>query len=886
MQFPAWPESEYLVRVAAGEPLLVAEIVQAMPATDNSRIVHDVIQIAAAVPAEIAAGLVPKVTEGLDSRFGTLIPQAGGELLVHLCRGGHADAATDLAGALLQRLPASPGPAADADDYGYGVILREHVPAWAALAGTAALRLLCRSLAEVTRADAERHGKQPGQDGSPFWRPSISGKAGRPDTDLRDALIDAVRDAAASIAWSRPGGINDVVTELESHRWLIFRRLALDLLSQVAGQACDLVAARLTDAAVVAEWGLGREYLLLARSGAACLDAAHLRRFLTLIDRGPAFATADPAAPQTKAENQEPLVAERVARWQRDRLAAVQQILPPEWDARYQALVAEHGEAPDPTATIPAPFAVRSLGSPITAGELSAMPTSSLVEFLRTWQPPAAPGWPVWSPASLRGAISTVIQNDAASRSADADSFIGLPAVYVGAVINGLWQASAQGSSPDWYKVLQLSAWISRQADDELAGSIASQPQREWREARTDMLRLLMTGLNPGPAPIPPANDEQVWSIIRDSCDDPDPSAEREADRTDEEPAAFWSLALTTVRAQAIRAAITYGLRLRRRSPDTDRTQVHVLLERHLDWHIDPSLAVRSIYGELFPQLAWMDPDWTQRHVQLIFPADPGQRALLDAASDAYLAGATVTRETWLLLAGTYGVMAGRAHPSGQGRAEKFRASYLGAHLITALWHGWPGAESHGGLMRQFYAGVSPEVASELMWLIGNSLRSAQTPDPTLITRLMSFWEFRVTAVRNGADADELKEFGCWFASGHFAATWSLRQLLTALTHADGINAEGAVLSRLADLAPDQIQTSLTALEQIISTITEPWRLGRSRDDIRRIMNTAVGAGPTAVQTATKIVSILLLEHGIDLRDILYGETPADRDPPPQPPEG
>jgi hypothetical protein len=405
------------------------------------------------------------------------------------------------------------------------VILREHVPALVAAAGAPALELLSRSLDEVLRADAERRDSQPGQDGSPLWRPNIDGGESRPESDLRDGLVDAVRDAAASIVRSGQGGVADVVKELESHGWLIFRRVALNLLAQHVGEAGDLVAARLTDAAVSTEWGLEREYLLLARNGAVCLDAPYLRRFLTLVDRGPVVRRA--AAPAASdLVSADPLERDRVARWQLNRLAAVQQVLPPEWDARYQALVTEYGEAPDPAAPFPEAFAVRSFESPVTAGELAAMPTGTLVEFLRTWQAPDN-GWPVLSPASLRGALSTAVQGDAARRSADADSFVGLPADYVGAVINGLWQASANGAALDWDGVLRLAAWINQQAEGELADGGTSALARQWREPRMDMLRLLMAGLSPEPSPISADHDEKVWSIISDSCEDPGPAGSR-----------------------------------------------------------------------------------------------------------------------------------------------------------------------------------------------------------------------------------------------------------------------------------------------------------------------------------------------------------------------
>jgi hypothetical protein len=178
-----------------------------------------------------------------------------------------------------------------ADTYGYAVVVREHLPPLVDAVGVPALRLLCKSLAEAVRSSAERPGHRPGQDGSSFWRPTIDNKTPRPESDLRDALVDAVRDAAASIARLRPAGTKEAVAELESYEWLIFRRLALNLLSQHADAAKGLTAERLADPAVADEIGLGREYLLLARSGARCLDTRRLGQVLSLIDRGPVTAT-------------------------------------------------------------------------------------------------------------------------------------------------------------------------------------------------------------------------------------------------------------------------------------------------------------------------------------------------------------------------------------------------------------------------------------------------------------------------------------------------------------------------------------------------------------------------------------------------------------------
>jgi len=503
VHFPAWSPSQFLARIAALAPDAAAIAALAMAGTDNVRVSHDLIEIAAAVPAPLSSRLVPQVIAAVNGRYRLLVPQNAGALMGHLCRGGQVGPALDLAAALLRDLSAGYGPAATMHSYAYGVILRDHVPGLVTGAGLRALGLVCQALEEIARDDLARTRADHAEDWSPLWRPQIDGRAQRSDTDLRHALVEAVRDGAFSIIESGLASVTDVVAELESHGLVIFRRMALHVLSRHPAQARDLVAQRLTHAAAITDWRIRREYLFLASKGATFLAPSDVRRLLALIDSGPPDAPRS-SSPQAEARPQptDPVDRDRRARWQRDHLAAVQAILPPEWDARYQALVAEFGPAPDPSAPVPEPFAIWASGSPVTAGELAAMSTDALVSFLKAGKAPGDDAGTL-SPGSLRGALSSAIQDDAEHRSAAAASFIGLPAEYVGAVANGLWQALTHGADLDWESVVALSTWISQQASEEIARGQNGETGRWWREPRMDMIRLLIAGLNREPNPIP-----------------------------------------------------------------------------------------------------------------------------------------------------------------------------------------------------------------------------------------------------------------------------------------------------------------------------------------------------------------------------------------------
>jgi hypothetical protein len=142
VQLPTWPESAYLARVGRDDPAMAVDAAVAIPSSDNPRVYHDIVTLALAVPAEQAARLVPTIVDGIRGRFGMLIPQTVGQLVVHLSQGDQPEAGMTLATALLDKLP-SPTVRRTA---GYDRILREHVPTLVRAAGVPALALLAGTL--------------------------------------------------------------------------------------------------------------------------------------------------------------------------------------------------------------------------------------------------------------------------------------------------------------------------------------------------------------------------------------------------------------------------------------------------------------------------------------------------------------------------------------------------------------------------------------------------------------------------------------------------------------------------------------------------------------------------------------------------------------------
>jgi len=99
--FPPWPASRYLSRMAAQAPETVLEVALQIPPTEDVRVHEDLADAALAMPADLAAKLVPKAKKWLESPYQLLLPEKLGTLMGHLAKGGQVKAALDLARSLL-----------------------------------------------------------------------------------------------------------------------------------------------------------------------------------------------------------------------------------------------------------------------------------------------------------------------------------------------------------------------------------------------------------------------------------------------------------------------------------------------------------------------------------------------------------------------------------------------------------------------------------------------------------------------------------------------------------------------------------------------------------------------------------------------------------------
>jgi hypothetical protein len=890
---PDWPALRYLVRVARQDPSLAAEVASDIPATDNQLVNACLVNLALEVPAAQSVKLVPRITGDLADRLRGGFEAEGAEppsaLVLHLVDGGVPEAALRLArvlwgfgaspeedgalsgavGGLRTRIAAS--------DYAESV--RTCLPSLAAGCGPAVLDVVADLLDEAITRTASPSMIESRHDLSTFWRPAVEGRPADIAMDARTALVSAVRDAAAQLV-SAGVGMAEVLRRLDRHDWPIFRRLGLHLLRQFGDGCKQEVAEWLTNPAAISDPYTEREYLLLARDHFATLAAEDRQRVLRLIDQGPDVGPwAASYAAQVGQEPPADQVDRWVAEWTRDRLGAIEPGLPEHKRDSYRQLVRLVGEpAPAGKTRAAARFIREVTGSQGYSG-LAEWNVESVISFLQT-RPPAAPA-PTPDAATIvirsatpgpagpaaahaqhaAGPLASSSVFDLAQElghavracplrySASAGRFAGLAELYVAQVLGGLGAAVDDGADLDWGSTLELCRRVSGTA---AGGEPRRAAQPDGASGRHEMILLLRAGLNHVPPVIPIGERVQVWHLIEASLSEDGSVAAGSGDG----PAAAgdpWA----SERAEALAAAVSYGMWVRRHQRGADLAEVFFCLDRHLDPAVERSLAVRAVYGAEFHRLAQLDDAWAAGAASRIFPPGDAHRELWEAAWDAYLDPLVpITSDACALLSDQYRLAVDSLGASaGTGDGPGRRDVRLGHHLITRYLAGEIslGGAGAGDLIGAFYARASTAVRAEMTRYLGWQLLDPGTrTDADDLSRLTRLWEERLAAASPSADKDELVWFGDWFASGRFDADWSLRQLARVITLTGEAKPDILVLRRLAEIAPSRSQLCLDIIDEWVRQLPDDaWLLSVREEYFGRIL----AAGLASPDAATKAMA-------------------------------
>ncbi len=896
--FPFWPESRYLARMAAipQAQAKVLEIALGIPAAENSRVHDDLADVALALAPELSAKLVAQACEWVRAPYRFLLPHKIGPLIVHLAEGGEGEAALRLARAALALEPDPNGARGNEDSllrpqprprfetFDYERIVASALSPLVKSIGLAAVRLF-RDLLDEYIKRSRRRSDEGDEDYLFGHQPAF--EASRSPNDMASTLICAVRDAAEQLILTDSEQFSAVIGVLRSKKWSSFTRLELHLSRVFAEDGLSVAEEFFQNPERIDLPALQHEAVLLLQSTFSALTPGTQKRVLSWIDEGPPIDLLRGWHEFFQHPATDDNIRSLADDWRRDHLAILQGQLPDAYQQKLDDLRSALG--PGRALEKPATFDYQVFvpRSPKSAEEIAQLGVEEALSFLRTWMP----GTDVFSPTAegLGRNLTTVVTEQPDDFAAVAPKFQDLDPTYVRCFFTGLTEAIKQGKAFAWRPVLDLAEWTvnqPREIPGRTGGPMVADP--DWGWTRGAVIDLLDAGFKDKPGNLAYDHRESVWIILLRLTNDPNPSA---ADESGESFDPF-ALSINSTRGRAFHTLIRYAWWVRgcidgesnaehkEQVTFREMPEVSEVLTTHLNTSREPTLAIRAVYGCCLPSLAALDLDWLQANLTRILPAGSDDPDRFAAAWESFVAYNPPNTALLPLLLPAYQRAVTRLGQPSLVRSPASPEDHLAEHLMVYYWLGKLDFGGQDGLLNSFYAAASDWVRSHAAWFVGRSVggRDDGAP-PEVYARLRKLIELRLGEANAAKSPDnfanELANFGYWFATDKFDEPWALNTLLAVLKLTKKAQSEMEVVKRLVELCPRYPMECVSCLRLMIEGDKDRWLILGVENDAREVLSLAINSSnPNAALSAMRLAEDLIRVRHYGFRSILSAKSP------------
>lgn len=892
VRFPPWPEGRYLARVASSAPDAVARVLADIPRSENPTVTQNLLGAVLALPDAQLRSVSTRIADWVEGQFAEYFADEAADLIARLLETGDLPRGISVAATLLAVQPdprlaekaamgdshTRPHPEAVGrmSDWNYERVLERLLRPMVEGAGMEGVRLLSTLLDDALRMS--RWDSEASDSHSYIWRPAIEDHGQNSDSGLKNVLTSALRNAAAALSAQGDEELVDVLRALESGSPL-HRRIALHVLASTESGS-SLVDERLGDRQLFDDYRVKHEYASLLRHRYRDASEETQRRVLQWIHAGPDLDEYRERRIQFDGVDPSDDEVQRYVRiWQRDWYSFLAQDLEDGEADRFQALVAELGEAEHPDFLS---WSSSWVGpeSPLTRDELLARSPDDVIEFLRTWRRDSD-SESRFGPSreGLGRVLMEVTKERAPEYAAVAERLTDVDPTYVRSLFSGLEAALKEGGAFGWDEPLALARFAVQQpfeTDEDV-------PDRDrdpgWRWCRREVASLLRTGFADRASRIPFRYRDDAWYLVDRLTSDPNPSPEHEQRYGGDNMDPF-TLSINTNRGTAMHAVVEYALWTRREleSAGDDVSvgfeampEVREVLEHHLDPSVDPSLAVRSVYGRWLPWLLLLDEEWVLDHIHDVLPAAPEQSRFRDAAWSTYISWCPPYDSVFRVLSAEYEAAIRRVpSDSAAGRLPRENVDVkLGEHLLTFYWRG----VADDQVLEEFLGRADDELASDVMEFIGRALRNTEGEiSESVGQHIQELWDRRLAVAATDPEAHRLetRAFGMSFASGKLDHAWALEALERAVAISGAPRLGHLVVEKLAQVAVSDPKVAARVLASMLERPENEWDHIGWRDEARSIVAAAASSSdPSVVESCGAIVDFYVRRGELDFRDLL-----------------
>jgi hypothetical protein len=884
-RIPAWPEGQYLLRMAAVAPDEVTAAIGVACFESDNPVVHMLlVEIAGIVPASSARGIATRELAWLEKQRSlfTLYPQKAAALVTHLILEGEVDTALRFTKTILQvrapepRKPGKPVELEDGTTYTYRpspepegkmepvwsqVFRSKVIPALAPAAGPQLIADLAENMNAAVTIHCSNHVDDT-DDYSTIWRQFIDHGS---HYGTLDETVSAMTDAIKVLLEREPGSQAMIVESLAQYKWPIFARLSAFTLKIVSQVDKGVLAGFVSEPSRFANPSANPEFRELLAERAADLPPESLESILRRIDQGPDLRAYEyHLTHRVRPEDVDAVKASIIGQWKLDWLHPLASVLGDSGKAELEQLRKTFHPSERP-------FRMRGgavqAQSPSDLDSFKAMSVPEILKYLKDWVPPTT-GLPFERPSrsGLGRTLSQWVSDNPRQATEMIDQFLttDLDPTYITSVLDAFSALVKNNREFDVYAAAKAARWVAERTDAlAVPGGGDNWDQATWNWAHMSAARF-MTDLMLQTERLDLRRSGELFETVRALCFVPRPTAEDEVEYK-KQASRYASFALNTPRPVGVEAMMRYGRWIKLATPEKDFKRellnpVFAVLEQKLNAAEEPSAAVREMFGMQFQLLARLDLEWFNSVIPKLFPGKggklPEEKTLDRFAWHSYLLYGGMVLPTLPAMRDRYAA-AIKSLQKGATEVEETERT-LASHLMWFYAHS--AIEINDSLLVHFFTSASAVLRAQAIGDIGWSIGQADAAlTPAIQVRLMRLLEHRLSLLKDASreEGRELETFGWWVNCGKFPEAWVVDKAMQILEKQHCLSPDFAVAQTFASLASKYPYEAVRVVHVLLEEDRDAWSIHGWNEHLDTILKAALRNGENAKKEAVAMIDLL-----------------------------
>ena len=831
IQFPFWPELQYLKNISRDVPDEVINLILDLPKVDNPSVYNDILEIALQLHGEQSAQLKPKIleyTEIILEFTGVnlwLWAHKYADLLAHWTAENQTSAALELSKILIEFAPdpqskakekrrrknstnfgtfygTSLEPSPRIGSSGYREIMSKGVRPLAEEEPYQVACLLIDATADMIRLRMHQRELNQGVDSSEIWYERFH----ELDTgyeDLDKTLVQTLTFACEQVYEKSPDSVVDLDKVLRNQQWKVFQRLRQHLYAQYPNeQTKPWIRELILGHEGYHLWEHRYEFQRMIRRackhfGASLLTKAERAQIFDAIRSGPSRANYQAWVVEWLGEEfTEERFEQRQRGFHRKQFKPFEPVLFGKYATDFREL---EDKTTDPISDedyppIKAKSGSVSTRSPRSSEDLAAFTDEELLSYLNKWE-----GKEFLSKDNLfveinieglAEAFQTVFKEKIIP---DANRLrfwmenrdkIQRP-IYVRMMINGMQAEVKEKNFDRLNEWLRFSEWVLSHPDQEHEGDDnlgiqgdESRTRPNWYNSRRVVNHFIEACLEEevdGPI----ADREQLAKLLKILCTQFDSwlDCDKRIFLNQNDP---YAEGINNTRSRALGTLVQFGFWLQRHDSGSELREMTTILEKRFapETEYPLTLPEYAVLGKNYNQIFSLNEAWTVEHKSDFFPQDTLPAWL--AAFSSFVGYNRPFKPTFEILRDDFDFalqhLTDFKNPDYPGKEQ---IDILGQHLFHYyLWGLYPlrgSVENNNrwSLLEQYYQATdnNREHWANLFNYVGRILRStSEQLDKDLSDRIITFfdWRFGVEEPR------ELQQFTFWLKAECLDAAWRL----------------------------------------------------------------------------------------------------------------